>query len=1316
MKYYIDYLNLYLFFFIIFSMIIPLTFFKYGQGFNLNSNYVAFITTEGIIKYDPETQEETKIIEFLSMNEGEKFISFAQFPSEDNGYFFCRIKQFIYIFSENFELLGNLTDNDIAQAFVELVPYKSKNGQLNIISVFANGALSLELKSFKLNYPNYSRDILEFQNVNIQKTFRHDSHNNDLVLNKRVSCELAYSSEYSQELLTCFLMNDQSMFLAINFNPENISPLSFSKNTFKTTGNNNIVSAVSTDKKRCIACYIDFSTNFYCSYYDVESNELSEPVILMTKCMQLEYGSDIVYISERNEYIGYCVLKISTKNIIKFDEKLDVKENEDKSKYYISFSTQSGDCYNVHSMSVLFIKTKQDYYIARTCDINNVPKLDLINISGENIVKNEIPQYSESNKYESTSILNTKSTNLTPKSTLISNSKIKSTILTPKSTFISNSKIKSTILTPKSTFISNFQIKSSTLDPKSTIVSNIPMKTTIPASESTLSSYIQKKSTTLSPKSTLVSNPQIKSTIHSPKSTFVSNIKSTISFFSTKILPFSLLSQIQSSSFPLTKKSNPLSTYISSSIISKPSSTIITAQNIKSTNAKFTTLLVPNTPSSSIKNSILSSSLSPKVISTSTIKSTSIPKISLLDSFISNSHIQYQSTLNTTYKNKLEFHMENDVMKATINLNKEELDDHLDDIIDQVDIGKRYEINGDDYNITITSVDDIDDFKTTYADLSICEQILRKVKNISDDTILTMLQIEIDKLNSQSLTNQVEYVIYDEDKNQLDLSCCKNTPIKVTYEIKERAVLNKTMIEYYSDMDIDVFNIKDSFFNDICYPFSQGHSDLILKDRVLDIYQNYSLCDNECEYDKINIENMTVVCSCKVKTELNTKALEPKFSRMIEDTFENSNIGVIKCYKLVFDFKNKNQNIGFLLFLFFFIANLICIILYFFTGIGSIKLFLYKEMEKNNYLLRTSNPKKKKFNEKISKSAILNSTINNNSSIALKNKNLDLKKVKKIKNKLKKKNSIIIFNYKSSNKYYNIKNNINYSSKDKVNSKIKHKINSKTKVKKSCLPGYYSIIWLNANNSSKKKPPESKYILDNYSYEDAIKYENRSFWRIYYICILSIDNIINTFIFRDPFENQYIRLSLFIFQIACDFALNSLFYLNINISEKYHYEGDNLYLFILVNNMVISIFSTLVYYLLGQFLYFLTNSTDSIEKIFKKEEILLRKNKNYKVSKDQKKIIFKSVLEQFKKLKIKLIIYIIIEFLLMLFFFYFVTAFCEVYKSTQKSWVFDSALSFILSIPLELAISLFISSLYLASVKLQIKFIYKIIIFVYKYA
>ena len=113
------------------------------------------------------------------------------------------------------------------------------------------------------------------------------------------------------------------------------------------------------------------------------------------------------------------------------------------------------------------------------------------------------------------------------------------------------------------------------------------------------------------------------------------------------------------------------------------------------------------------------------------------------------------------------------------------------------------------------------------------------------------------------------------------------------------------MISYYSELGIDIFDSKNSFFNDLCYPFSISNSDIILKDRVLDIYQNYSLCDNNCEYEKIDIENMSVICSCQIKSEINTQVSPPVFSEIVQDTFKDSNIGVIRCYKLVFNFDNK---------------------------------------------------------------------------------------------------------------------------------------------------------------------------------------------------------------------------------------------------------------------------------------------------------------------------------------------------------------------------------------------------------------------------
>ena len=147
--------------------------------------------------------------------------------------------------------------------------------------------------------------------------------------------------------------------------------------------------------------------------------------------------------------------------------------------------------------------------------------------------------------------------------------------------------------------------------------------------------------------------------------------------------------------------------------------------------------------------------------------------------------------------------------------------------------------------------------------------------------------------------------------------------------------------------------------------------------------------------------------------------------------------------------------------------------------------------------------------------------------------------------------------------------------------------------------------------------------------------------------------------------------------------------------------------------MTITVFSTVFSYLLVKSLNYLTNSKESIEQIFRKEEQLMRRNKKYKVNSNKKKKIYINLLKIYKYLKFKIVCFIIIEFLIMVFFFYYITAFCEVYKDTQFSWLYDSFTSFLFSFPLEFLISLIISLLYIISIKKKIKFIYNVAIFLY---
>jgi ABC-type amino acid transport system permease subunit len=208
--------------------------------------------------------------------------------------------------------------------------------------------------------------------------------------------------------------------------------------------------------------------------------------------------------------------------------------------------------------------------------------------------------------------------------------------------------------------------------------------------------------------------------------------------------------------------------------------------------------------------------------------------------------------------------------------------------------------------------------------------------------------------------------------------------------------------------------------------------------------------------------------------------------------------------------------------------------------------------------------------------------------------------------------------------------------------------------------------------------------------------------------MLSKDNILNTFLLKSPLESQPLRICLLLFSYTSDLALNTLFYFSDNISDKYHYTGNHLFWYTLYNNILISVISTLLSLVLGIILEILTDSKSSIEDDFKEEEKKLREDQNYKVSDERKKEIMEKIHKILKNLKIKMIIFIVIDFIILLFFFYFVTAFCEVYQSTQTSWISDAVVSIIISFPIEMAISLAVTIIYKISLKYECQFLYKL--------
>ena len=265
--------------------------------------------------------------------------------------------------------------------------------------------------------------------------------------------------------------------------------------------------------------------------------------------------------------------------------------------------------------------------------------------------------------------------------------------------------------------------------------------------------------------------------------------------------------------------------------------------------------------------------------------------------------------------------------------------------------------------------------------------------------------------------------------------------------------------------------------------------------------------------------------------------------------------------------------------------------------------------------------------------------------------------------------------------------------------------------KKMNFPGYYNLLHIDIGNN-RNNINDNNYILNNYTFEQALKKEYRDFWRIYFIYLLNTEKIFHTFFFKSKIEPFCLRLILFIFIISCNFALNGIFYFNDKISERYNYEGDNLIIFCLINNLIVIITSTCIYYVFIILLNWLIKGKYQIENLFMKEEKKSLNNKKY--GKKEKMELKEKVIKIINKIKKRNILFLIIEFIFMVFFTYFIIAFCAVYQGTQTSWILDSLVSLLFSFIIKCVTVFFAATMYINGVRYKIKLLYKIAVFIYE--
>ena len=507
-----------------------------------------------------------------------------------------------------------------------------------------------------------------------------------------------------------------------------------------------------------------------------------------------------------------------------------------------------------------------------------------------------------------------------------------------------------------------------------------------------------------------------------------------------------------------------------------------------------------------------------------------------------------------------------------------------------------------------------------------CEEKLRNSSNIDSNEELIIFKVN--HIIPETTTQIIDYTIFTLDGVQLNLDICKDI------EIKHIIPINIDEKEIYK------YDPNSYFYNDICTQYkTKSGTDLTNYDRKNDFNKkNMALCENNCEFKEYNKDNKKVICNCKIKNIFNTfeeidkKKLLKKFIN-----FKNVfNLEVVKCYKLLFSKKGLVSNIGSYIIISIIAINFVNLILFWTKG-------YYLFFNKINSIIS--------FDINNNKQII----INNNDEIRTKSNKAKSAKSKTTKNKINanppnKRNN----NKKSRTHKYKKKNNNNKKTQISVSKEIyisNNNINDISKQEKK-------------DNNNNNNIERNDYEMNCLSYKDAIKYDYRTFSEYYLSLIRTKQLIVFTFFTKTDYNSKIIKINCFFTSFALYYTIKTLFF---NDSTMHViYENNGVYDFIFQLPQIL--YSTIISLIVGTLLSKLSLTQANIVEI---------KNSSY----DKKCIQFKNEIKRFvKRIRLKFILFFVVNFLLLIIFWYYLSCFCAVYKNTQLYLFIDVLISFGISL------------------------------------
>ena len=567
---------------------------------------------------------------------------------------------------------------------------------------------------------------------------------------------------------------------------------------------------------------------------------------------------------------------------------------------------------------------------------------------------------------------------------------------------------------------------------------------------------------------------------------------------------------------------------------------------------------------------------------------------------------------------------------------------------------KYYTNDKDDYSLIIYKneecIDLISDENFVKVDVKKCINTLRNYYKINEN--IPLIIVNMNKKRYDESPNQVSLAIYNSlNLKSLNIKLCYDEGIETSINYDGNIDLAKEM----NEKGIDIFNINDKFFTDICYRYtSEEGNDMILMERIHSFYQNVSLCDEGCYYNGINLETKIINCLCKEKDFSFKNSDGINYGKKPKKIDINSIVDVVKCFKK--GFKTKLfENLGHEVIMYGSLLQLIFVILYFKKDL--------KLMTENITYIMKSNPPLK----------------------TIKEENSDDKNKKTIKINTKK-NSLINAERNKKNSERSLKdedNSLKYIGRID-NEFLSQDINSKNqlKIKEKNYENEEELYFLN---------------LDILNVFEAKKKDKRNFCEFYFYIIRQKQTFIHVFCDNNPFEPKTIKIDLYIFRFIYSFIINGILYNLDYISKKYLSKEKNSFKFLMKNGLLRLILSSIIEFIFFYLIHCFLNIKRHIYILESKEKKISKKKRDY--------------LNFFNNLKIKNVIVIFSIYLINFLSWFFLVSLCYVYKSIQKDLLISSIFTFILVEILLFAFYFIISAFRFIGINLQIAFIYKVSMF-----